>query len=167
MAISYNDTKALLAKHHQSHVLSFWDKLNPTQQTHLLKQIEEGQPRVEIAYTRGVTREGNVRAQELLAQVFTPAAVSWRGVGEVAGSGLKLATRYADFDAERRFTVSPVPLKEHKGCICGEILRAVKTPAQCPLFRRTCTPERPVGPCMVSGEGACASYFLYGEESGG
>jgi hydrogenase expression/formation protein HypD len=133
----------------------------------LLRQKEDGRPRVEIAYTRGVTREGNPRAQELLARVFTPAAVSWRGVGEVPGSGLKLSASYSDFDAEKRFTVTPVPLKEHQGCICGEILRAVKTPTQCPLFRRACTPERPVGPCMVSGEGACASYFLYGEEDGG
>ena len=134
----------------------------------LVRQVNEGRAEVENEFSRAVTREGNLKAQERVAEVFElRREFEWRGLGIVPYSALQIRQKYTAFDAERRFTVTPVPLKEHQGCICGEILRAVKTPAQCPLFRRACTPERPVGPCMVSGEGACASYFLYGEESGG
>ncbi len=132
----------------------------------LLKQIGEGKPAVEIAYTRGVPPQGNPVAQKLMADVFEPAAVSWRGVGEVAASGLKLRERYAAFDAERLYDIKIPAPREARGCICGEVLRGVKTPPDCALFGKACTPERPVGPCMVSGEGACAAYFNYGDGRG-
>jgi hydrogenase expression/formation protein HypD len=133
----------------------------------LLTQLNEGNPRVEIAYTRGVETDGNKYATELMERVFEPAGVSWRGVGEVAGSGLKLKERYAAYDAERLYNIEIPPSHEARGCICGEVLRGVKTPPDCALFGRACTPERPVGPCMVSGEGACAAYFNYGDGRGG
>jgi len=128
----------------------------------LVAQIESGVARVEIAYRRGVCPEGNQTAQELLDQVFEPCAASWRGVGIVPQSGLRLRERYRRFDAELAFDCDPGPTKEHQGCICGEILRGVKTPGNCPLFAEVCNPEHPIGPCMVSSEGGCAAYYLYG-----
>ncbi len=128
----------------------------------LVNQLEQGEPRVEIAYRRGVTTEGNLRAQELMNVVFEPSPASWRGMGSVPQSGLKLRSKYEQFDAEQAFDIDPGPTLEHKGCICGDILRGVKTPPDCKLFRNSCTPEHPVGPCMVSSEGSCASYYHYG-----
>ncbi|MBI2906207.1 MAG: hydrogenase formation protein HypD [Chloroflexi bacterium] len=127
----------------------------------LVSQIEEGKPRVEIAYSRGVRPEGNVHALKLMDSVFAAAPALWRGIGEVAGSGLKLKDEYGRFDAEREFEFDPGPTCEPRGCICGEILRGVNTPADCALFATLCTPERPVGPCMVSSEGSCSAHFLY------
>ncbi|MBR6332621.1 MAG: hydrogenase formation protein HypD [Dehalococcoidales bacterium] len=129
----------------------------------IMAQIEKGDPEIEIAYTRGVSKEGNVNAVKVIENIFDHTDATWRGVGLVPKSGLKLKEKYRAFDAEYKFDVDPGPLREHKGCICGEILRGVKTPHDCPLFRKTCTPIKPVGPCMVSGEGACASYYQYSE----
>jgi hydrogenase expression/formation protein HypD len=132
----------------------------------LLAQIQSGKPRVEIAYGRSVSPEGNLRAQELLAEVFEPAPARWRGVGEVGGSGYKIRATYKEYDAELLFDIKTGPAKEPAGCRCGDVLRGVIKPTACPLFGRACVPERPVGPCMVSGEGACASYFMFGEGDG-
>jgi hydrogenase expression/formation protein HypD len=132
----------------------------------LLAQIESGKPHVEIAYGRTVSPEGNPRAQQLLAEVFEPQPARWRGVGEVSASGYKIRDAYKEFDAERLFEIRTGPAKEPAGCRCGDVLRGVIRPTGCPLFGRACTPERPVGPCMVSGEGACASYYLFGEADG-
>jgi hydrogenase expression/formation protein HypD len=132
----------------------------------LLTQIEESNPRVEIAYGRSVSPEGNVRAQQLLAEVFEPRPARWRGVGEVGGSGYGIRSAFKEFDAERRFEIKSGPAKEPAGCRCGDVLRGVVRPTACPLFGKACVPERPVGPCMVSGEGACASYYIFGEGDG-
>ncbi len=128
----------------------------------LVNQLEQGEPRLEIAYRRGVTTEGNLRAQELMNIVFEQSPANWRGIGSVPQSGLRLRKEYERFDAEQAFNIDPGPTLEHKGCICGDILRGVKTPPDCKLFRNSCTPEYPVGPCMVSSEGSCASYYHYG-----
>ena len=128
----------------------------------IMEQIENGSPKMEIAYTRGSSAGGNVNAVNLIDRIFDHKDVTWRGVGLVPESGLKIKDKYKQYDAEQKFDVDPGPLREHKGCICGEILRGVKTPFDCPLFGKVCTPVKPVGPCMVSGEGACASYFQYG-----
>jgi hydrogenase expression/formation protein HypD len=128
----------------------------------LVEQVEKGQARVEIAYKRGVRPEGNQSALELMAEVFGPAPARWRGMGEIADSGLKINDKYRRFDAEVAFDIKTTPAVEHKGCICGEILRGVKTPADCKLFAKACTPENPIGPCMVSAEGSCSVYYLYG-----
>jgi hydrogenase expression/formation protein HypD len=127
----------------------------------LVEQIEAGKPRVEIAYRRGVRPEGNQKALELIGRAFEVAEADWRGIGIIPASGLKLGKEYEHFDAEKAFALKLEPVKEAKGCICGDILRGVKTPVDCKLFRKVCFPEHPVGPCMVSSEGACAAYYQY------
>ena len=133
----------------------------------LVEQVEKGESRVEIAYRRGVQPGGNQQALKLMERVFEPCPAQWRGMGEVTDSGLKLRDKYKSFDAEVAFDIEPGPVVEHKGCICGDILRGVKTPADCKLFGKACTPENPVGPCMVSSEGSCSAYYFYGEGLGG
>jgi len=133
----------------------------------LVAQIENGESKVEIAYRRGVRPEGNQQALKLMEQVFEPCPAQWRGIGEVPDSGLKLRQEYQRFDAELAFDINPGPTYEPTGCICGDILRGVKTPLDCRLFGKACTPQYPVGPCMVSSEGACSAYYLYGEGFGG
>ena len=131
----------------------------------LVAQIENGEPRVENAYRRGVREEGNPHALDLMYRVFEICDGRWRGVGVVPGSGLRLRAEYERYDAERAFDISPGEPIEPKGCICGEILRGVKTPVQCTLYGSVCTPANPVGPCMVSSEGSCAAYYHYGEKN--
>jgi hydrogenase expression/formation protein HypD len=127
----------------------------------LIAQIESGRPRVEIAYRRGVRPEGNQRALEIMDRVFEICPATWRGIGEIPQSGLRLKQEYRHFDAKQAFPVFTNPPREPKGCLCGDILRGVKIPPDCKLFRRICTPEHPVGPCMVSSEGSCAAYYQY------
>jgi hydrogenase expression/formation protein HypD len=133
----------------------------------LAAQIEAGQPRVEIAYRRGVSPEGNTRARELLDRVFEPCDANWRGMGVVPLSGLRLREEYRRFDAGAAFEFRAGDPVEPDGCICGDILRGVSAPSDCPLFRGPCSPENPVGPCMVSSEGTCSAYYLYGDGRGG
>jgi len=129
----------------------------------LVDMIERDTPAVSNAYRRSVCPEGNRVAQQMMQQVFQVAPAEWRGLGIVPASGLSLRDEYAAFDAACRFPVKVGPSEEPKGCRCGEVLRGVTEPSQCPLFRRACTPEHPIGPCMVSSEGACAAYMQYGE----
>ena len=133
----------------------------------LVEQIETEQYKVEIAYRRGVKPEGNRQALRLMDMVFEIGEADWRGIGVVPDSGLKLRERYRRFDAETNFDIKTQPGREAKGCICGSILRGVNTPLDCKLFRLRCTPENPVGPCMVSSEGSCATYYHYGDTDGG
>ncbi len=132
----------------------------------LVEQIENDKPEVEIAYRRGVKPEGNTQAVKLMESVFEIADANWRGIGIIPASGLQLKPEYEKFDAEKQFEIEPGPAIEPQGCICGSILRGVSTPPECKLFRRTCTPESPVGPCMVSSEGSCATYYHYGDSNG-
>ena len=128
----------------------------------LVEQIERGEPKVEIAYRRGVHPEGNGKARQLMEDVFEIGEANWRGVGIVPQSGLRVRGEYEQFDADKAFSVSLKPPREPKGCRCGDVIRGAATPRECGLFREVCTPESPVGPCMVSGEGACAAYYQYG-----
>lgn len=128
----------------------------------LVTQIEKDEARVDIAYKRGVRPEGNQRAQEIMNQVFEPMDISWRGFGLVPGSGLGIREKYSRFNAELVFDFDPGPTMEHRGCLCDEILRGVKTPKDCTLFSNICNPETPVGPCMVSNEGSCSAYYTLG-----
>jgi hydrogenase expression/formation protein HypD len=129
----------------------------------LVRQVNEGRAEVENEFTRAVTREGNVAAQQVVAQVFElRPSFEWRGLGEVPYSALKIRPAYAAFDAERRFGLAYRPVPDHKQCECGAILRGVKRPADCKLFGTVCTPESPMGSCMVSSEGACAAHYSYG-----
>ena len=129
----------------------------------LLRQVDEGRCEVENEFTRAVTPEGNVKAQELVAEVFElRRAFEWRGMGAIPYSALAIRRAYADFDAERRFGLEYRAVPDHKACDCGAILRGVKEPRDCKLFGTVCTPENPIGSCMVSSEGACAAYYTYG-----
>ncbi len=128
----------------------------------LAAQCEQKIPAVEIAYRRGVRPEGNARAQEVMETVFETADASWRGIGVIPRSGLMLRKEFEDFDATAAFSVDTVVSREPAGCLCGDILRGVSTPLDCSLFSSICTPENPVGPCMVSSEGACAAQYQYG-----
>ncbi len=132
----------------------------------LVEQIESGQPKVEIAYRRGVKPEGNLPAIRLMETVFEVGEANWRGIGTVPASGLQIRQKYEKYDASKNFIIDPGPTLEPKGCICGSILRGVSTPNDCSLFRVTCTPENPVGPCMVSSEGSCAACYQYGGSYG-
>jgi hydrogenase expression/formation protein HypD len=128
----------------------------------LVEQIESGRPQVEIAYRRGVKAEGNFSALRLMNTVFEVGEADWRGIGVVPDSGLNIRKKYEKFDAVKNFDIQVSPAREPKGCICGAVLRGVSTPLDCKLFRKTCTPEHPVGPCMVSSEGSCVTYYQFG-----
>ncbi len=129
----------------------------------ILQQLHDGKARVDNVYTRAVKVEANPRAQALLAEVFEPCDAEWRGLGIIPGSGVRIRAPYARFDARVRFPrvweqLAPPPPSP---CRCGEVLRGVLRPRECPLFRQACTPSQPLGPCMVSSEGACAAAFRY------
>jgi hydrogenase expression/formation protein HypD len=129
----------------------------------ILRQLNAGDSKVENQYARVVPYEGNIRALEILAEVFELRPhFEWRGLGFISQSGLKLAEAYADFDAELRYAVPGVRVADPKACQCGEVLKGVIKPFECKVFGTACTPERPIGTCMVSSEGACAAYYNYG-----
>ena len=129
----------------------------------ILRQLGEGRCTVENQYKRVVPYEGNARALEVMAEVFELRPhFEWRGLGFISQSGLKLSAAYADLDAERRFGVPGVRVADPKACQCGEVLKGVIKPFECKVFGTACTPERPIGTCMVSSEGACAAYYNYG-----
>jgi len=129
----------------------------------LVRQVNEGRAEVENEFVRAVTREGNRAAQAVVAEVFElRSSFEWRGLGEVPFSALQIRPEFAAFDAERRFGLVYRPVPDHKQCECGAILRGVKRPSDCKLFGNVCTPETPVGSCMVSSEGACAAHYSYG-----
>ena len=128
----------------------------------LVRQVNAGVACVENQFARAVTREGNLKAQDLVASVFElRREFEWRGLGTVPYSALRIREPYAAFDAERRFGLHYQPVADHKACECGAILRGVKQPADCKVFGTACTPETPLGSCMVSSEGACAAYYTY------
>ena len=127
----------------------------------LLKQLEEGRAEIEIGYHRGVMPEGNPTAKALVAQVFEPIDADWRGIGVIPGTGLGMRPEYDHYNAIKRIPVTPPEPKEIKGCQCGEVLRGITLPFECRLFGRGCTPEHPIGPCMVSSEGSCAAYYRF------
>jgi hydrogenase expression/formation protein HypD len=129
----------------------------------LIRQLNEGRAEVENEYTRVVTREGNRKAQALVAEVLElRRSFEWRGLGEVPYSALRIKSRWRGYDAEARFEIPPSAGREVRGCECPRILRGVKQPTDCKLFGTVCTPESPMGSCMVSSEGACAAYWSYG-----
>jgi hydrogenase expression/formation protein HypD len=129
----------------------------------LVRQVNEGRCEVENEFTRAVTPEGNLKAQNLVAEVFElRRAFEWRGMGTIPYSALAIRQGYAAFDAEKRFALEYRAVPDHKACDCGAILRGVKQPRDCKLFGTVCTPENPIGSCMVSSEGACAAYYTYG-----
>ncbi len=128
----------------------------------LARQVAKDEPKVENTYTRVVTWEGNPRARKMVDEIFEPTDMEWRGLGNIALSGLKIRDEFADFDAQVRLDIPLTNAEEPKGCCCGEILKGKETPPQCPLFAKRCTPSNPIGPCMVSSEGTCAAHYKYG-----
>ena len=148
--------------------VSGFEPVDILQAVYLLVQARErGSSLVANAYSRGVTDEGNRVAQSLMAQVFEVSPADWRGLGQIPQSGLSLRPAYANHDALVAFAVPSAtmyagPSPQRRGCCCGEILRGIMEPPECPLFGKACTPARPVGPCMVSAEGSCAAHFRYG-----
>ncbi len=129
----------------------------------LVRQANDGRHEVENQYARAVTREGNTAAQAIVAEMFElRRSFEWRGLGEVPYSALKIKAPFAEFDAERRFGISYQPAPDNPACECGAILRGAKEPVDCKLFGTVCTPETPIGSCMVSSEGACAAHWTYG-----
>lgn len=148
-------------------VVSGFEPLDILQSIYMLvNQIEKGQPKLENQYFRVVKPEGNLKAQEIMYRVFETTDDWWRGIGTIPDSGLSLTSEFKAFDARQLFEpLSRTPLEKDKGCICGEILKGLKTPDHCPLFDKVCTPVDPVGACMVSGEGSCAAWYKYAREA--
>ena len=145
-------------------VIAGFEPLDVMQSTlMLIRQINEGRFEVENEYTRVVTPNGNEKAQAIVSEVFElRRSFEWRGLGEVPYSALKIKNEFSEFDAEKRFVVSKSTGKDVKGCECPAILRGVKKPTDCKLFGTICTPDNPMGSCMVSSEGSCAAYWSYG-----
>jgi len=126
-----------------------------------LKQGEGTHASIQLGYTRGVKAEGNPTAQALIKEIFEPCDAQWRGLGLIPNTGLRIRKEFARFDATRRFDFTVPPALEPKGCQCGDILRGILSPHDCRLFGKGCTPENPLGPCMVSSEGSCAAWYRY------
>lgn len=127
----------------------------------LVQQVNEGRHEVENAYPRAVNREGNVKAKKLMYEVFEPADVEWRGFPVIPASGLRLKPEFARYDAKEKFGIEIKHVEKTTGCICDRVLRGIAQPTDCRLFGTVCTPRTPVGPCMVSHEGACKIWNLY------
>ncbi|HLJ67605.1 MAG TPA: hydrogenase formation protein HypD [Chloroflexota bacterium] len=158
----YEEYERTAARHHVPIVVTGFEPLDILQGVHMVvKQLEEGRAEVENQYARAVRRVGNVPAQEIMRRVFEVVPRKWRGVGEIAHSGLGLRREFADFDAERRFGLSGLTAEESTECISGLVLQGIAKPDQCPAFGTRCTPEHPLGATMVSSEGACAAYYRY------
>jgi hydrogenase expression/formation protein HypD len=176
-----NRVQAFLAAGHVCSVMGFWqyppvaaahrvpivitgfeplDVLEGIRRTIAL--LERGEARVDNAYPRVVTFDGNRPAQALLEEVFTVTDRTWRGIGSIPQSGWRLADAYADFDAETRFAVGNIRTQESPLCMAGQVLQGAIKPSQCPAFGKQCTPRTPLGATMVSSEGACAAYYNYG-----
>lgn len=128
----------------------------------LAEQVRQGKTEVSNAYARSALPQGNQAALSMMHQVFEVCDADWRGLGVIPDSGMEIREAYAALDARKVFPVDVAPAREPPGCCCGEVLRGVALPTDCPLFSRACTPENPVGPCMVSGEGACAAFYQFG-----
>ncbi len=130
----------------------------------LARQVGNNDIKVENSYPRAVAWESNKRAENMVARIFEPADMDWRGLGRIPNSGLRIRKEFSDFDAEVRFDIVLPEAEEPKGCLCGNILKGMNSPMECPLFDTRCTPANPIGPCMVSSEGTCAAYHKYGRD---
>ena len=143
-------------------VISGFEPLDILQSIYMLiKQIKDNKFNVEIQYKRAVKPEGNIKAQNIMKEVFTLRDDWWRGLGILENSGLEISEKYSEFDAEKLLQVNVEKVIEEQGCICGDILKGIKTPSQCGLFAKQCTTANPVGACMVSNEGACNAYYRF------
>ncbi len=130
----------------------------------LVRQVKEGRAEVENAYPRAVCRDGNPKAMEMMNRVFEPCDVEWRGFPVIPGSGLRLRKEFEQYDAQKKFGIEIRHVEKHSACICDRVLRGIADPTDCKLFGTACTPRKPVGPCMVSHEGACKIWALYNQK---
>jgi hydrogenase expression/formation protein HypD len=164
MVIGIAPYKFIAEQYHKPMVVSGFEPLDILQSIWmLLKQMVEGRCQVENQYNRLVQEGGNTVALKAINQVFEVREYfEWRGLGDIPDSGLKIRPEYAQFDAEVKFSVPNLKVADNKACQCGEILKGVLKPWQCKVFGTACTPENPLGTCMVSSEGACAAYYKYG-----
>ncbi|MFO7371246.1 MAG: hydrogenase formation protein HypD [Bacteroidales bacterium] len=154
--------QALVEKYGIAVVIAGFEPVDLLQSIYMLVCMhEEGRHGVEIQYKRVVTPLGNLKARKMVSQVFEASDESWRGLGMIRNSGLSLKKEYSRMDASLHFDIRVESLPEPAGCICGEVLRGMKKPAECRLFGKACTPANPVGACMVSGEGACQAYYQF------
>jgi hydrogenase expression/formation protein HypD len=160
--VGYDEYEPLAKKYSIPFVVTGFEPLDILQGAYMLvRQLEEGRAEVENQYARCVRRAGNEPAQEIMREVFTVVPRKWRGIGQIAQSGLGLRGSYAQFDAEQRFGVIGYEVEESGDCMSGLVLQGEKKPYQCPAFGKLCTPEHPLGATMVSSEGACAAYYRY------
>jgi hydrogenase expression/formation protein HypD len=127
----------------------------------LVRQVREGMHRVDNAYPRAVTREGNLKAKKVMYEVFEPCDVEWRGFPVIPGSGLRLKKEFERYDAQKKFSIVFKHISKHTACVCDKVLRGIAQPSDCKLFSKVCNPRTPVGPCMVSHEGACKIWHMY------
>ncbi len=167
MVIGSNPYQIIAEKYNKPVVVSGFEPLDIVQSVWmLLQQLVDRRCEVENQYKRLVQPDGNPMALEAIQKVFeVREEFEWRGLGEIAQSGLKINSNYAQFDAEVKFNISDVKVPDAAACQCGEILKGVLKPWQCKVFGTACTPETPIGTCMVSSEGACAAYYKYGRLS--
>ena len=128
----------------------------------ILTKLRSGESFAENCYPRVVTEDGSPAARALIEELTEPCDAVWRGIGTIPGSGLSLCREYEDWDAEKKFSIPHLAGHPNPACRCGDVLRGSIRPTECPLFRRICTPDHPVGACMVSSEGTCAAYYKYG-----
>ncbi len=160
--MGFTEYEPLARKYGVPFVVTGFEPLDIMQGVYMLvRQLEAGRAEVENAYARCVERDGNQPAQDVIREVFEIVPRKWRGIGQIAQSGLGLRGRYADYDAERRFELTDYGVEENGACISGLILQGEKKPNECPAFGGLCTPEHPLGATMVSNEGACAAYYRY------
>lgn len=163
--MGYEDYEAIARRYRVPIVVTGFEPLDLLEGIRLaVAQLESGRAEVENQYARAVRREGNRKAQQLIAEVFEVSPRCWRGIGEIPSSGLQLREPYRDFDAELRFPEAASEAAESQECIAGAVLQGLKKPHECPAFAVRCTPESPLGAPMVSSEGACAAYYRYGRK---
>ena len=161
--MGYRDYESISARYNVPIVITGFEPVDLLEGVLMaVLQLEEGRAEVAHQYARAVTREGNMAARKLVESVFEVCERKWRGVGPIPQSGYRLREEFHSFDAERRFQVGAINTQEPSVCISGEILRGIKKPHDCPAFGKDCTPAHPLGATMVSSEGACAAYYLYG-----
>lgn len=160
--VGFEEYLPLVEKYHVPIIVTGFEPVDLLQGVLMgVRQLEAGRAEVENQYARAVRREGNETARRLVSDIFQVTARKWRGVGEIARSGLGLRNEFAEFDAERRFNVANCVAEEPRECISGQILQGLKKPRECPAFGELCTPDHPLGATMVSSEGACAAYYRY------
>ncbi|MCT7968258.1 hydrogenase formation protein HypD [Laspinema sp. D1] len=164
--MGYTEYEAIAPKYQVPIIVTGFEPVDILQGIYLcIKQLESGQAQVENQYSRSVRKNGNQPAQNILKEVFEIVPRQWRGIGEIAQSGLNLKQKYAQFNAENRFDLTGIQSEESPDCMSGLILQGVKKPHDCEAFGKRCTPEHPLGAPMVSSEGACAAYYRYRQQN--